>query len=133
MSHIYCCCLISHVCCYVCRLVDYILAVLICLCVEDLLQVHRVMIEASNFRYLWRLGRVFNIYPIFVLDLNHSDQWNTLLSAGGEIFQLTNLVTPLGLKIIPRRRRYLECNASIVTLCTCNKASTHKHIETVRI
>ena len=47
------------------------------------------MIEASHSRYLWRLGRVFNLCPLFVLDMNHSDQWNTLLSIGGEIFQLT--------------------------------------------
>ena len=54
------------------------------------------MIEALHSRYLRCLGRVFNLCRLFVLDLNHSDQWNTLLSAGGEIFHLTNLVTPLG-------------------------------------
>ena len=62
----------------------------------SLLQVHMVMIEALHSRYLWHLGRVFNLYPLFVLDLNHSDQWNTLLSTGGEIFQLTNMATLLG-------------------------------------
>ena len=43
-------------------------------------------LEASHSRCLRRPGRVFNLCPWFVLDLNHSDQWNTLLSAGGEIF-----------------------------------------------
>ena len=62
----------------------------------SLLQVHRVTIEASHSRYLRCPGRVFNLYPSFVLDLNHSDQWNTLLSAEGEIFQLTNMATLLG-------------------------------------
>ena len=66
-----------------------------CLCLSWL-QVHRVTIEASHSRYLRRPGRVFNLCPSFVLYLNHSDQWNTLLSAEGEIFQLTNLVTLLG-------------------------------------
>ena len=60
------------------------------------MQVHRWTIKALYSRYLQRLGRVLNLYPLFVLDINHSDQWNTLLSAGGEIFQLTNLVTILG-------------------------------------
>ena len=60
------------------------------------LQVHRVAIEASHFGYLWRPGRVFNLCPSFVLDVNHSDQWNTLLSAEGEKFHLTNLETLLG-------------------------------------
>ena len=62
----------------------------------SILHIHRVTIEALHSRYLWRIGRVFNLSPLFFLDLNHSDQWNTLLSAGGEIFQLTNLATPLG-------------------------------------
>ena len=59
-------------------------------------KVHRVTIEASHSRYLRPPGRVFNLCCSFVFDLNHSDQWNTLLSIGGEIFQLTNLATPLG-------------------------------------
>ena len=33
-----------------------------------------------------------NLCPLFVLDLNQSDQWNTLLSVGGEIFQLTEVI-----------------------------------------
>ena len=64
------------------------------------MQVHRWTIKALYSRYLQCLGRFFNICPLFVLDLNHSDQWNTLLSAGGEIFQLTNLVTLLGISCI---------------------------------
>ena len=43
------------------------------------LQVHRVTIKASHSRYLWCPGRVFNLCRSFVLDLNHSNQWNTLL------------------------------------------------------
>ena len=48
-------------------------------------------IEASHSRYLRHPGRVFNLCRSFVLDLNHSGQWNTLLSAKGEIFQLTTI------------------------------------------
>ena len=62
------------------------------------LQVHGVTIEASHSRYLRRPGRVFNLFLSFVLDLNHSDQWNTLLSAEGEIFLLTSLETLLGIR-----------------------------------
>ena len=62
----------------------------------SLSQVHRVTIEALHSRYLRHLRRVFNLCPLFVLDLNHSDQWNTLLSTGSEIFQLTNLATSMG-------------------------------------
>ena len=58
------------------------------------------MIEALHSKYLWHPGRVFNLCPLFVLDLNHLDQWNTLLFVGGEIFQLTNMVTPLGNEVV---------------------------------
>ena len=54
-----------------------------------LLQVHKVTIKSLYYSYLRHLGRVFNLCILFLLDLNHSYQWNTLLSAGGEIFQLT--------------------------------------------
>ena len=46
-----------------------------------------VTVIALHSGYLWHLGRVFNLCPLFVLDINHSYQWNTLLSVGGEIFQ----------------------------------------------
>ena len=58
--------------------------------VLEQLQVHRWTIKALHSGYLQRLGRVVSLCDLFVLDLNHSNQWNTLLSAGGEIFRLTH-------------------------------------------
>ena len=73
-----------------------------------------VTIKALHSRYLRRPGRVFILCRSSVLDLNHSDKWNTLLSIEGEIFLLTNLATPLG----NRYMYQLICSSSVLQLCS---------------
>ena len=76
-----------------------------------LLQLHRWTIKALHSRYLQHLGRFINLCDLFVLDLNHSDQWNTLLSAGGEIFRSTNMATLLGSSCIQSFWSSSVCNS----------------------
>ena len=80
------------------RLVDHILVALICFVLNSFAGTQWT-IKASYSRYLQRLGGVINLCDLFVLDLNHSNQRNTLLSTRGEIFQLINLATLLGIDV----------------------------------
>ena len=71
------------------------------------------------------IRREANQVTDILANVRASVSWNISPSADNKVFRWSEWFrsrTNEGqrLKTLPGRRRYLECNASIVTLCTCN-------------